>query len=78
MSEPSTPTDGARHAFVDTASGRECVLVLGAGMPVVEHPDCDQPADVSVDLDAFYCPACSWNGRISGAWVVYLTERAPA
>lgn len=36
----------------------------------IEHPGCDQLADLSVELDAFYCQACKWNGRVSGAWAV--------
>ena len=40
----------------------------------VTHPDCDQAADVSIHLDAFYCQTCKWNGRISGAWAVDKLE----
>jgi hypothetical protein len=36
----------------------------------VLHDGCDWLADVTPDLDAFYCQACQRNGRISGAWAV--------
>jgi hypothetical protein len=29
---------------------------------------------LSIDLDAFYCPVCRWNGRVSGAWCVHVIE----
>lgn len=68
----------ADHPFVDPISDRPVVLVIGEtnalfdGTTGVRHPGCDRLADVSPDLDAFFCSACHRNGRISGAWVVDL------
>lgn len=69
--------------FRDGVSGREMTLVLGPeplrpydGKHGVRHPDCDHLADVSPDLDAFYCSECKWNGRISGAWFMDMWEAA--
>lgn len=66
-----------RHAFSDPLHpGRNVALLIDRTKPFykggagVEHPDCDQLADVAVHLDAFYCPTCRWNGRITGGWVV--------
>ena len=62
-----------RRPFTDLVSGQECTLILEPGqMPRVEHPDCVVPAEVAVDLDAFYCRFCQWNGRVSGAWVMAM------
>lgn len=76
------------HVFLDPISDRFAALVLPPGgrvYPVpgepkigVAHPNCDHLADVSVDLDCFYCPVCRWNGRISGAWVDDLLHPADA
>ena len=63
------------HPFTDLASGRTVVLHVG-GRAGVEHPDCGELADVSAVLDAFYCAACRWNGRISGAWYVHMLDLA--
>lgn len=63
-----------REAFKDPIhADRAVVLVVDSKKPLfealkVEHPDCDQLADVSLDLDAYFCTGCQWNGRISGAW----------
>lgn len=59
----------------------DCTLLVCPGQPLfsalfVEHPRCDHPADVSADLDAFYCTQCRWNGRISGAWAVDMWQEA--
>lgn len=55
--------------FTDPISGEECALVIPAGgRPGIAHPRCPALADLAVELDAFYCPACGWNGRVSGAW----------
>lgn len=67
-------THGGDHDFTDPISGRRLRVVTdgtfdGSG---VEHPDCGRLADVSPELDAFFCPACQWNGRISGAWFMDL------
>ena len=66
------------YPFTDPASGRECSLTVppdgrvfpGPGEPKIGviHPGCDQTADLAIELDAFWCPACRWNGRVSGAW----------
>lgn len=68
-----------RHEFNDPISGTTMVLVLGDeksrpydGTHGVEHPGCPRLADVSPDLDAFFCPMCSMSGRISGAWFMEL------
>jgi hypothetical protein len=73
--------------FVDPISGEDVALVVPAGGRVcpspgepkigVEHPRCDNLADLAIELDAFYCPRCQWNGRISGAWAVDVIEAAP-
>lgn len=71
----------ARFAFTDPIRSAECVLVVPDGgrvFPVapddpqigVEHGGCGRVADLAIELDAFYCPACQWNGRISGGWAV--------
>jgi len=72
--------------FVDPISSQWCVLVIpeggrlypGDGDPKIgiRHPDCPEVADLSVELDAFYCPTCGWNGRVSGAWCVDLIEQS--
>lgn len=66
------------HPFTDLVSGRAVVLHVSADPTAsgVEHPDCDQLADVSPGLDAFYCSKCRWSGRISGAWFVDLVTAA--
>lgn len=56
--------------FHDLVSGEPCALVIGRDTVGVEHPECTYLADVSVNLDAFYCTKCGANGRVSGAWVV--------
>jgi hypothetical protein len=73
--------------FVDPISGQQCHLVIPQGGRVyptkgqpkigVAHPGaCDRLADLAVELDAFYCPACRWNGRVSGAWCVDMIDGA--
>lgn len=63
------------YVFTDPVSGQQCALHL---VPVgVEHPGCDKRASVTPDLDSFYCTACGWNGRISGAWVMTLVNATP-
>jgi hypothetical protein len=80
-----TPTaDTARHRFTDPIGSAECVLVIprngrvfpSGGEPKIgiAHPGCDELGDLSIELDAFYCPACQWNGRVSGAWCVDMIE----
>lgn len=70
----------SRHEFTDPISGRTMVLDMtnaAAGTPYdgthgVEHVGCARLADVSPELDAFYCPECRCSGRISGAWFMDL------
>jgi hypothetical protein len=76
--------EGDDLSFIDPISRRVCTLVAppdGRIFPSgddpkigIIHPDCDQLADVSPDLDCFYCETCQWNGRVSGAWVVDVIE----
>lgn len=69
--------------FTDLVHWAECTLVIppggvvypGPGQPKigVEHPGaageaCIVLADLAIELDAFYCRLCQWNGRVSGAW----------
>lgn len=64
-----------RHLFTDLATRRQCELLTQPGKPPrVIHPACGAYADVSVQFDAFYCPICRWNGRVSGAWVADMQE----
>jgi hypothetical protein len=77
-----------RAAFTDPVSGEECALVIppggsvypAAGQPKtgVAHPRCAVLADLAMDLDAFWCPACRWNGRVSGAWCADVIRRGAA
>ncbi len=64
-----------RHGFVDPVRDSPCALVIPDDGRLfrepkigIAHPNCDTLADLSIELDAFYCPACAWNGRVSGAW----------
>jgi len=60
---------GVRVAFHDPIGDGVCVLVVPLGGKAgVEHPGCDALADLALDLDAFFCPRCHRNGRVSGAW----------
>lgn len=67
-----------RYPFIDPVVHREVTLVVNSDITAsgVEHPDCDRLADVSPEMDAFYCTQCSWNGRISGAWFVDMFHKA--
>lgn len=78
-------SDVAEHVFRDPITGRECVLRAGIdvdrlrpGLPGlgVLHGECPTIADVSPDLDCFYCQTCRWNGRISGAWAMEMLDGA--
>lgn len=72
--------------FLDPISNRVCALVVPADGRVfpsegeskigVAHDDCEELADLSIELDCFYCRTCGWNGRISGAWAVEIIEAA--
>lgn len=75
------PRQQGEHVFRDPISRRLCVLRIGVGVDrlrpglpgaVVSHGTCPQPANVSPDLDNFYCSTCGWNGRVSGEWVMDL------
>ena len=75
--------------FTDPVRNLECVLVIPAGGQVrpqdgepkigVSHPGCFSVADLAMELDAFFCPHCEWNGRIYGvwAWKMIRASRAP-
>ena len=79
-------TAPVRAAFTDGARAAECTLVIppaGRVYPAadepkigVEHPGCPAVADLALELDAFWCPLCRWNGRISGAWAADLIAAA--
>jgi len=62
------------HPFTDPVSGQEVVLHFGDA-PGVEHPGCGFRAEVSPELDAFYCTHCRRSGRISGAWFMDLLRQ---
>jgi hypothetical protein len=63
--------------FVDPTSGETCYLVFRPGtVPGVSHLDCDQLGDVSVAYDAWYCPPCGKQGRVSGAWCINELAKA--
>lgn len=64
------------HPFVDPITRQTVVLQASKDRTAmgVEHGDCDRLADVSAELDAFYCTKCQWNGRISGAWFMDMLE----
>lgn len=74
--------------FTDPITDEGCTLVVPSGGRVfpsngepkigVRHPRCDELADLAVELDCFYCRACRWNGRISGAWAVDVIAAAPS
>lgn len=75
-----------RAAFTDPVRALECELVVPPGGRVyprpggaktgVAHPGCPAVADLAIDLDAFWCPACRWNGRVSGAWCADVIRAA--
>ena len=71
--------DEIRVAFTDLVRMAQCTLVIPPGGQVhpaapghpkigVAHPGCIRVADLALELDAFFCPLCQWNGRVSGAW----------
>lgn len=77
------PETKLRHTFTDPIKGDECTLHVEPMQPAfdgiwVEHAGCDELADVSADLDAWYCPACSRSGRVSGVWAMDMWEAAHA
>lgn len=62
--------------FTDPVSGQPCELVSTRGLTGIHHPGCAELADLSVELDAFYCRVCRISGRVSGAWCADLIERS--
>ena len=73
--------DETRWPFIDPIRQVGVTLVVDRTKRLfdaltVEHPGCDVPADVSADLDAFYCRTCHWNGRIDGMWAIELWDAA--
>ena len=64
--------------FTDDTTGEVCKLVIpqhgrvfpAAGQPKIgiSHGGCGTLADLCAELDAFWCPDCHRNGRVSGAW----------
>lgn len=65
------------ETFTDPICEATCTLHVAPWLDFwlaakVEHPGCTHLADVSADLDCFYCQTCRWNGRITGAWVFDL------
>ena len=81
----STPAS-VSATFLDPIRNRMCALVVPPAGRVfafngepkigVRHEGCEELADLSIELDCFYCPTCRWNGRISGAWAVDVIETA--
>lgn len=67
-------------AFTEPVTGEHCQLVIppdGRISPFrdqpkigISHPQCPVLADLVLALDAFYCPGCQMNGRVSGQWCV--------
>lgn len=80
------PQQDVREAFYELVRGGECTLVVPPGGRIypqageakigVAHPDCDAVADLAIELDAFFCPQCKRNGRVSGAWCRDVIEAA--
>jgi len=81
-----TAASEVRAAFTDLVRMQVCELVIPSGGRVyprpgeakigVAHPGCPVIADLEVGLDAFWCPQCQWNGRVSGAWCADLIRAA--
>ncbi len=75
-----------RAPFYEDVQGGECELVVPPGGKVypqageakigVAHPGCTTVADLALELDAFFCPRCHRNGRVSGAWCRDVIEAA--
>lgn len=78
--EPGAVELAIHCLFLDPVNdGAECTLVIpltSAKRAAVAHPHCTKLADLSADLDAFFCRSCHQNGRISGAWATDMIERA--
>jgi hypothetical protein len=74
MDPIKTHTTLARRPFIDPISGTERELLVLSNATafdglVVEH-GCSDLGNVSADLDAWFCPVCHAQGRISGAWAL--------
>ena len=73
-----------REPFTDDVGGGWCELVVPAGGKIypqdgepkigIAHPRCISIADLAIELDAFFCPTCKRNGRVSGAWCRDIIE----
>jgi hypothetical protein len=82
----TTPAQAVRKPFHEDVRGGQCVLVVPPGGKVypkageakigIEHPGCTEVADLAIELDAFFCPACHRNGRVSGMWCRDVIEAA--
>lgn len=64
--------------FFDPLHGAYSTLVLGdsARESGVRHDGCDALALVEPAIDSAWCSECSWQARISGAWVMSHFEEA--
>lgn len=76
----TTETPLLRHPFMDGVRGDECTLLVDPTLPLFEglkvvHTGCSELADVSADLDAWFCTACQRSGRVSGAWAVDMWQQ---
>ena len=80
---PPETGDAQRHEFTEPITGETRTLVIPAGGRLfgafgskigIEHPGCMVLADLSLELDAFYCMRCRTTGRVSGAWCSGLIE----
>lgn len=64
------------EGFTDPVTGQVCTVVddpTGPLIPLgVAHPGCPEIAETYPHLDAFYCPRCGHNGRVTGAWLISL------
>lgn len=74
VDSPGEECEYVEYAFLELTSLTECWLVITPQLNArIKHPDCPQLADISLELDAFYCVRCRFGGRVSAYWVL---ERA--
>lgn len=78
MAEPLKSYSSVRRSFIDPVKGVERELVVLIGAPAfdalcVDH-GCSDLGNVSADLDAWFCPVCHAQGRISGAWALEVYD----